>query len=141
MSEKTRREFLKSGALGIAGLTLGGSFLAACGGGSDGGGDGGETAADTSAPPADTGATETVAGGGGTSGESIKVGLVNALTGVLSVTEKSIYQEGSSPSMRSTPLVAFRGDRSRLSPRTTPRTSLSRSRRPRSSYLKMRSRS
>ena len=94
MSEKTRREFLKSGALGIAGLTLGGSFLAACGGGSDGGGDGGETAADTSAPPADTGATETVAGGGGTSGESIKVGLVNALTGVLSVTEKSIYQGG-----------------------------------------------
>ena len=78
--EKNRKEFLKAAGA----VSLGGLFLAACGGSSSGGsssaeGGGGETAA----------AASTSGGGGST--DTIKVGLLNALSGVLSITEKSIH--------------------------------------------------
>jgi len=86
----TRKEFVRRTAGGVAGLALGGSLLAACGG------DEGDEAEAPAPAPADTGAAETTPAPTtqATGGEPIRVGLVNALTGVLSVTEESIWQGG-----------------------------------------------
>ena len=62
-------------------------------------------------------------------GAPIKVGFVNALSGVLSITESSIRTALSSPCSRSTQRAASTGGRSSRSSRTTPRTSRSPSRR------------
>lgn len=63
---QSRRDFLRRGAGALAGMTLGGSLLGACGGESG--------------------------GGGGDSAEGpIKVGLLNSLSGGLSIVEVSIH--------------------------------------------------
>jgi urea transport system substrate-binding protein len=76
--EKSRKDFLKAAGA----VSLGGVFLAACGGSS-----GDSSSSETAAPPASDGDT----GGGGGSSETIKVGLLSALSGVLSITESSIH--------------------------------------------------
>ncbi len=71
MSQMSRRQVLKSGATGLAGLTVGGGLLSACGGSGSGGG---ASAASESGP--------------------IKVGLLNSLSGGLSIIEQSIHNAG-----------------------------------------------
>ena len=71
---KTRKDFLQAAGA----VSLGGLFLAACGS-SDGGGSSSTAAAATTAAGATTASTS-----------PIKIGLLNALSGVLSITEKSI---------------------------------------------------
>jgi urea transport system substrate-binding protein len=70
MNAMSRREVLKSGAAGFAGLSLGGGLLSACGGDKGGG------------------------GGGGDESGPIKVGLLSSLSGGLSIIEDSIYRAG-----------------------------------------------
>lgn len=83
MKRTTRGEFLRrTGAVGAGGL-----LLAACGSSDDGGG------ADSAAPAAE--ATTAPAAGGSTPAAAadagpIRIGLTNALSGVLSITEASI---------------------------------------------------
>jgi|FLOH01.1.fsa_nt_gi urea transport system substrate-binding protein len=74
----TRKNFLKAAGA----VSLGGALLAACGSSSSG---------SSSEAPATSAAADTAAASGGGSTETIKVGLLNALSGVLSITEKSIY--------------------------------------------------
>jgi urea transport system substrate-binding protein len=71
MNRMSRRQVLKSGATGLAGITVGGGLLAACG---EGGGSG--------------------SGGGGEESGPIKVGLLSSLSGGLSIIEESIYRSG-----------------------------------------------
>lgn len=71
MYEISRRQALRSGAAGFAGLTVGGGLLSACGESDGGGGGGGD---DESGP--------------------IKVGLLSSLSGGLSIIEESIYRAG-----------------------------------------------
>ena len=77
-TEKSRKDFLKAAGA----VSLGGVFLAACGGSS-----GGSSSSEAAVPAASDGDT----GGGGGSSETIKVGLLSALSGVLSITESSIH--------------------------------------------------
>ncbi|MEA2321901.1 MAG: urea transport system substrate-binding protein [Solirubrobacteraceae bacterium] len=76
MDSYSRRRLLSAGGRGLVGLTVGGGLLAACGGGGDdaggGGGGGGGGGADSGSGP-------------------IKVGLLNALSGGLSIIEQSIH--------------------------------------------------
>lgn len=77
MDNFNRRRFLSQSGMGLAGLTLGGGLLAACGGSSGGGSGGGGGGG---------------GGGGADSGSGpIKVGLLNALSGGLSIIEQSIH--------------------------------------------------
>ena len=128
MSEKTRREFLKSGALGIAGLTLGGSFLAACGGGGGGhercgyhcGLVGGGRHRQRGYHRRCDDSSEHRVDQGGPRERSYRRAVGNG--------EVDLPGRGSSRSMRSTQQAAFRVVRSRPSPRTMHPTSRSLSR-------------
>ncbi|MEA2284004.1 MAG: urea transport system substrate-binding protein [Solirubrobacteraceae bacterium] len=73
MTDVTRRALLRRGGAGTLALGLGGGLLSACGGESNGGGSSGG------------------GGGGGDDSGPIKIGLLSALSGVLSITEKSIH--------------------------------------------------
>lgn len=81
MEPQSRRQFLRSTALGIAGLGVGGGLLAACGGDEE------EAPAEEAVQPA---ATETAPAAAAEEGP-IKVGLLNSLSGGLSIIEKSIH--------------------------------------------------
>ncbi len=78
MRRMNRRQFVRNAGLAGVGLTAMGA-LAACGGGDSG-------SATTAAADATATAAATTAATG-----TIKIGLLNALSGVLSITEKSIY--------------------------------------------------
>ena len=70
----TRRTFLRRTGAGTVAMGLGGTLLAACGG------SGSKTTGSSSA-----------SGGDGDTSAPIKIGLLNSLSGVLSITEKSIH--------------------------------------------------
>src|SRR3954447_15816144 len=74
MSDVTRRSFLRRGGAGTLALGLGGGLLSACGGSDS------------------EGTTSSGSGGGdGDASGPIKVGLINSLSGPLSIVEKSIH--------------------------------------------------
>lgn len=68
MPDQTRRDFLRRAGASAAAIGLGGAFLAACGSDSDAGGSSGAAAEG-----------------------AITIGLLQSLSGVLSITEKSMY--------------------------------------------------